>query len=151
MQEPTGPCHTCRRRRVKCDLSVPQCLKCVRTGRECLGYQEKLFTWNYGIASRGKMMGKTYSSEPVPAHRKIDRHLGTLWTPSEISALERLHLPSPTRRFLTDPHLQGLDKPSQYYIYYCKCNRVSSLFWGGANTLFQLVFRCARTLYYMTF
>ena len=56
---PDRPCHSCRRRRVKCDRAVPQCQKCLTTGTECLGYG-KLILWNQGVASRGKMMGKTF-------------------------------------------------------------------------------------------
>ncbi|PWY78331.1 hypothetical protein BO70DRAFT_338872 [Aspergillus heteromorphus CBS 117.55] len=33
-------CKTCKIRRVKCDLSLPSCLKCHSTGRTCDGYSE---------------------------------------------------------------------------------------------------------------
>jgi hypothetical protein len=56
-------CYTCRRRRVKCDRQLPCCAKCNRTKLECLGYKKPL-VWNKGVASRGKMMGKTF---PAPA------------------------------------------------------------------------------------
>lgn len=42
---------------------LPGCAKCARTQLECLGYKKPL-VWNKGVASRGKMMGKTF---PVPA------------------------------------------------------------------------------------
>jgi hypothetical protein len=58
-ETPTKPCHTCRRKRLRCDRSLPVCNKCNQTGQECLGYQG-LFLWNKGVASRGKMMGKTF-------------------------------------------------------------------------------------------
>jgi hypothetical protein len=65
----TVDCYTCRRRRVKCDRALPHCAKCERTKLECLGYKKPL-VWNKGVASRGKMMGKTFpapqdSTEPV--------------------------------------------------------------------------------------
>jgi len=59
-------CYTCRRRRVKCDRQLPLCAKCERTKLECLGYKKPL-VWNKGVASRGKMMGKTF---PAPATTK---------------------------------------------------------------------------------
>lgn len=59
----TVDCYTCRRRRVRCDRVLPGCAKCARTQLECLGYKKPL-VWNKGVASRGKMMGKTF---PVPA------------------------------------------------------------------------------------
>lgn len=55
-------CYTCRRRRVKCDRQLPHCAKCERTKLDCLGYTKPL-VWNKGVASRGKMMGKTF---PAP-------------------------------------------------------------------------------------
>ncbi|KAG0127342.1 hypothetical protein HOY82DRAFT_523532 [Tuber indicum] len=56
-------CYTCRRRRVRCDRALPHCEKCTnRHGLDCLGYKKPL-VWNKGVASRGKMMGKTF---PLP-------------------------------------------------------------------------------------
>ncbi|CAE6422220.1 unnamed protein product [Rhizoctonia solani] len=37
---PPTSCHTCRRRRKKCDLSRPFCERCLKGGYECLGYSE---------------------------------------------------------------------------------------------------------------
>ncbi|KAI0423666.1 fungal-specific transcription factor domain-containing protein [Xylaria sp. FL1042] len=37
-------CHNCRRRRLRCDRSVPVCFKCTKTGQKCLGYG-KLYRW----------------------------------------------------------------------------------------------------------
>ncbi|KAI5965700.1 ARG83 [Candida pseudojiufengensis] len=35
-------CWTCRSRKVKCDLTKPQCIRCVKSKRECLGYGIRL-------------------------------------------------------------------------------------------------------------
>ncbi|KAF8472110.1 fungal-specific transcription factor domain-containing protein [Kalaharituber pfeilii] len=51
-------CYTCRRRRVRCDRALPTCRKCTKAGHQCAGYK-KGFRWVGGIASRGKMMGKS--------------------------------------------------------------------------------------------
>lgn len=56
-QAPTKACHNCRRRRLRCDRSVPSCHKCTAAGQECLGYG-KIFKWADGAASRGKLAGK---------------------------------------------------------------------------------------------
>jgi len=53
------PCWTCRRRRVQCDGVLPTCQKCRKAGKDCLGYKKPL-VWNTGVASRGKMMGRTF-------------------------------------------------------------------------------------------
>ncbi|KZL82513.1 acriflavine sensitivity control protein acr-2 [Colletotrichum incanum] len=58
LNAPTKPCHNCRRRRLRCDRSYPHCHKCTAGGQECLGYG-KLFRWTEGVASRGKLAGKT--------------------------------------------------------------------------------------------
>ncbi|KAL1620348.1 hypothetical protein SLS54_006132 [Diplodia seriata] len=68
-EPPSKPCHNCRRRRLKCDRTLPGCRKCSKTGQECLGYG-KLFLWDQGVASRGKMMGKTI---PVQTPAKLPR------------------------------------------------------------------------------
>jgi hypothetical protein len=53
-------CYTCRRRRVKCDNTLPFCRKCHHAGIECLGYQKPLVWVKGGVASRGKMMGLSF-------------------------------------------------------------------------------------------
>ncbi|WYZ41162.1 hypothetical protein EsH8_V_000057 [Colletotrichum jinshuiense] len=58
LNAPTKPCHNCRRRRLRCDRSYPHCHKCTTGGQECLGYG-KLFRWTEGVASRGKLAGRT--------------------------------------------------------------------------------------------
>lgn len=153
MERPTEPCHTCRRYRVKCDRSVPFCQKCLHTGRECLGYQKKLIRWNQGIASRGKLMGRTSPSQLYPTSRpcKVNSLLSNFpFAPSfHVAPLSVQSLPptdaqslygvrwntipawpkipaervysrmSPTSLIPTDAHFQGLDRASQYYLYYC--------------------------------
>ncbi|KAE8387272.1 hypothetical protein BDV23DRAFT_186535 [Aspergillus alliaceus] len=37
---PSKDCHTCRRRRVKCDLGRPGCLRCEKIGQDCPGYRD---------------------------------------------------------------------------------------------------------------
>lgn len=36
--KPSGGCGVCRERRIKCDETKPECLKCIRSGRTCSGY-----------------------------------------------------------------------------------------------------------------
>jgi len=59
---PIKACHNCRKKRWRCDRSLPSCQKCLGAGTECLGYG-KLYVWNRGVASRGKMMGKGYENK----------------------------------------------------------------------------------------
>ncbi|KAJ5363942.1 uncharacterized protein N7496_009655 [Penicillium cataractarum] len=34
-------CNTCRRRKVRCDETKPECMRCVKNGHECLGYERR--------------------------------------------------------------------------------------------------------------
>ena len=56
----TKGCYTCRRRRIVCDNGQPTCRKCRDAGKECLGYQKPLVWVKGGVASRGKMMGRSF-------------------------------------------------------------------------------------------
>lgn len=125
-QPPTKPCHNCRRRRLKCDRSYPHCDKCIQTGQECLGYQG-LFLWNKGVASRGKMMGKTFEDVKQGSAVQPGRKLGV---PAEVRNGEAQRIstyrtdasslmePSPCRT-LADPLIQDLDWNSRYYLQHC--------------------------------
>lgn len=49
-REPTSrSCHTCRKRRVKCDQTRPVCRRCHESHLECQGYKKILRVQNYGV------------------------------------------------------------------------------------------------------
>lgn len=49
-REPTSTnCHTCRRRRVKCDKKKPSCGQCQKSQYECLGYERILRIQSHGV------------------------------------------------------------------------------------------------------
>jgi hypothetical protein len=62
----TKGCYTCRRRRIICDNGQPTCRKCRDAGKECLGYQKPLVWVKGGVASRGKMMGRSFEDPEKP-------------------------------------------------------------------------------------
>ncbi|CAG7983471.1 unnamed protein product [Penicillium salamii] len=67
----TQGCYTCRRRRIICDNGQPTCRKCRDAGKECLGYQKPLVWVKGGVASRGKMMGRSFDDpEKSPSKPK---------------------------------------------------------------------------------
>lgn len=72
----TKGCYTCRRRRIICDNGQPTCRKCRDAGKECLGYQKPLVWVKGGVASRGKMMGRSFDDVEVPPS-KPKRQLAT--------------------------------------------------------------------------
>ncbi|ODA81908.1 hypothetical protein RJ55_00413 [Drechmeria coniospora] len=39
--KPSKDCHLCRKRRVKCDLGRPGCLRCIKYGVDCPGYRDQ--------------------------------------------------------------------------------------------------------------
>jgi hypothetical protein len=89
-------CWTCRRRRWKCDRTLPSCRKCATAEQHCLGYaKERPLRWTNSVASRGKLMGKT-----VPRQANFFS----------------------IRRLLVDPGLQDLPVRTRGYIAYCKWN-----------------------------
>lgn len=100
-------CHSCRRRRVKCDQALPTCRKCALAGVECLGYG-RLILWNKGIASRGKMMGKTFDLS-VPTQRRA---------PSPWAVHPEAQPDLRICATLTDPLLQDLGSRDSRYIYH---------------------------------
>ncbi|KIW24881.1 uncharacterized protein PV07_10568 [Cladophialophora immunda] len=64
-----GPqdCPTCVKRRIRCDRSLPKCLKCSKKGLVCPGYGPRL-RWANGIAVRGHLKGRTtpHIDKPPP-------------------------------------------------------------------------------------
>ncbi|KAJ5684101.1 uncharacterized protein N7477_000446 [Penicillium maclennaniae] len=69
----TKGCYTCRRRRIICDNGQPTCRKCRDAGKECLGYQKPLIWVKGGVASRGKMMGRSFDDVKKPAESSTSR------------------------------------------------------------------------------
>ncbi|KAF2643887.1 hypothetical protein P280DRAFT_392554 [Massarina eburnea CBS 473.64] len=115
---PTKACHNCRKRRWKCDRSLPVCQKCLSTGVDCLGYG-KLFVWNKGVASRGKMMGKSFeerlADRTVPGNTKSDRSIEVVAQQDNASGYaDQPQLSWP----LVDPLVQDLSPHSRYYIHH---------------------------------
>jgi hypothetical protein len=107
---PNKACHNCRRRRLRCDRSLPSCRKCSTNGEECLGYGT-LLRWAEAVAVRGKMAGMTTFDDDT----------------SEQEPCQREALKKPTRlKFCpVDPLLQDMGSRSRYYVTYCKlaCTR----------------------------
>ncbi|KAL7815219.1 hypothetical protein V8C26DRAFT_402748 [Trichoderma gracile] len=70
-RQPTSAnCHTCRRRRIKCDLVRPSCGQCQKSGYECAGYERVLRIQSHGIGRSSLVKIGQSSSFPseAPAH-----------------------------------------------------------------------------------
>ena len=66
-------CFTCRSRKIKCDLTKPQCEKCTRAGLICAGYDIKL-RWSDPIQYIPTKTGNV-KSQPIKFPNKDDEQL----------------------------------------------------------------------------
>ncbi|KAH7068360.1 fungal-specific transcription factor domain-containing protein [Paraphoma chrysanthemicola] len=132
---PTKACHNCRKRRWRCDRSLPSCQKCLSSGVDCLGYG-KLFKWNSGVASRGKMMGKSYDereeikkaakthaapalkwdNDNHPQHQENGDIIPPRAQSDESESPEEEEMAITVQRPLVDPLVNDLDRHSRYYL-----------------------------------
>lgn len=56
----TNSCATCRKKRIKCDATVPKCLMCIRTGHDCPGLPDgPIFVDMTNIAKHGMRKRKS--------------------------------------------------------------------------------------------
>ncbi|KAI1359160.1 fungal-specific transcription factor domain-containing protein [Xylaria arbuscula] len=114
------PCHNCRRRRLRCDRSVPGCHKCSKTGQTCLGYG-KLYRWaepeapaNKRYQSQNAAVARLRKSEVVCPDTQTDRKSCsdiTLNQPHD-------HTWQTLKMALADPLLQDLTSSSRHYLSY---------------------------------
>jgi hypothetical protein len=111
-------CHNCRRQRLKCDQTQPQCRKCSNRGEQCLGYGQ-LFRWETGIASRGKMAGVRFDEARRNDFGYTGSHKRSLSPASIASSSSRSGRSSSLKASVTDPILQDLDSASRKYLAYC--------------------------------
>ncbi|KAG9257758.1 acriflavine sensitivity control protein acr-2 [Emericellopsis atlantica] len=126
-------CHNCRRQRLRCDRSYPHCNKCLRAGKECLGYGQ-LFRWTGAVASRGKLAGKTSSADAVrqPARTEANsssssssRRTSPASSPAREAEVDDWQLvphgriadeAPPSPYILADPLVQDLSQSYRYYL-----------------------------------
>ena len=130
------PCHNCRRKQLKCDRSIPQCLKCTQRGQECLGYQ-CLFRWEQGVASRGRMAGKTFDD----MKEKIKSNKSSSCRVTLASFLTQQRPPGDSKASLqgytvTDPIVRDLSYISRRYLSYCMLSFMTRMNAGARLTSF---------------
>ncbi|KAF2093164.1 hypothetical protein NA57DRAFT_19042, partial [Rhizodiscina lignyota] len=84
----TEDCFTCRKRKTQCDRRRPYCTQCIDLGKECSGYRTTL-TWGVGVASRGKLRGKTLPIANSPKAAGVARKGAANVTSPPLSASAR--------------------------------------------------------------
>ncbi|UKZ76772.1 hypothetical protein TrVFT333_004482 [Trichoderma virens FT-333] len=78
-REPTSAsCHTCRRRRIRCDKGKPSCAQCQKSKYECLGYERILRIQSHGVGlskepGRSSLV-KIGQSDSFPTKTPIGNH-----------------------------------------------------------------------------
>ncbi|CAI7678984.1 unnamed protein product [Penicillium pancosmium] len=118
--ESSGPCYTCRNRRIQCDQTGVPCAKCQKAGLECL--DKRPFRWVQGVAIRGRMQGRSYDANKEAAataagKRMVMKSNATRRGPRKAedhTIIDTASLPV----VLHDPSTSHLDRKSQYYIDY---------------------------------
>ncbi|KAI1760548.1 fungal-specific transcription factor domain-containing protein [Hypoxylon sp. FL1150] len=139
-------CHNCRRSRLRCDRSVPGCLKCASAGRECPGYG-KFYKWVDRIPFQNQTRVPTVHSPPptsisfrISSDAKVDAVTGPRFERDKGDEDLVFSLKFP----LSDPLLQDLDGSSRYYLNYYAIRFCQDLIiydspHGGANPFRDLI------------
>ncbi|KAI1130656.1 fungal-specific transcription factor domain-containing protein [Nemania abortiva] len=116
------PCHNCRRRRLRCDRSVPVCYKCSKTGQRCLGYGQ-LYRWvdssESPVGQEGQSQSAALTASREPGGWVRGRAHGSKSCENTTALIRRGHAAQqPLNVFLADPLLQDLSGSSRYYLSY---------------------------------
>ncbi|KAI1350423.1 fungal-specific transcription factor domain-containing protein [Xylaria sp. FL0043] len=139
-------CHNCRRRRLRCDRSVPVCFKCTKTGQKCLGYG-KLYRW----VDTAAPADSTYRDQDAALKSFSESiHQSRTMTDGGKSCDNRAlrNIPNDTQQklrvALADPLLQDLTGSSRHYLSYfasrfCKDLVVHDSLERGTNPFRELI------------
>ncbi|KAF3019735.1 hypothetical protein E8E14_009595 [Neopestalotiopsis sp. 37M] len=118
----TKSCHNCRRRRLRCDRSLPTCNKCSTAGQECLGY-DKIYQWTNAVASRGRLAGKASfdnnrSINTTHGHQNTSKALVRGGRHSDPPSCAAVTVDESMVAGLVDPLFQHMDKTARFYLNY---------------------------------
>lgn len=107
-------CHSCWRSRLKCDRSLPHCLKCTSKGQSCLGYGI-LLRWENGRSGvTSDNLNKIQRGDPTST-------LQAAWGPIVSANQPPFASSKPNSpRSLIDPLAQDPDHRSRRYLNYCR-------------------------------
>ncbi|KAK5790792.1 hypothetical protein VI817_008079 [Penicillium citrinum] len=111
-----GPCWTCRKRTIQCDMSATPCAKCQKAGLEC--FETRPLRWVKGMAIRGKMRGVILENDQQTSAKTFSgtakmRQLSYVDRQTSETCLNRPLFP------LEDPCIQALNASSRFYLDYC--------------------------------
>ncbi|KAL5364223.1 hypothetical protein BJX96DRAFT_178783 [Aspergillus floccosus] len=66
-------CLTCRARKIKCDLSLPQCSNCTRNGHVCRGYDRPRVFVNYAVAAAANPTPTQETLVRIPTRTRVKK------------------------------------------------------------------------------
>ncbi|KAK0123739.1 hypothetical protein ONS95_008746 [Cadophora gregata] len=119
-------CNNCKNRRVKCDETRPQCLKCVRSGRQCEGYPAYKRTLESAIpiaprpenpsgSSISSASGSSASSGSPPAARHPVRKHRVIQVPRARVKKRQVVIPdNPVVKYISPRQTPELPSPTLY-------------------------------------
>ena len=118
---PSKPCHNCRRKRLRCDRSIPDCHKCFSKGEKCMGYGN-LLRWTNAVAVRGNLADQTPQSRghSRPQDVVISCDVPPRRRQTTDMRVQCLQLP------LIDPLLVDLGPRHRVYIGHCESHQSGS-------------------------
>lgn len=119
---PSKPCHNCRRKRLRCDRSLPGCHKCSSKGEECLGYG-LLLRWTNAAAVREEPRG--FGSYYGPHKLSSDSQKCTLQKKCMGTGTSVVLHDWFVRFSLVDPLLQDLGYRNKLYVNHCKSRQTA--------------------------
>lgn len=105
-------CYTCRRRRIKCDEGKPRCNNCIKSKRQCDGYNQRVIFKDPMGTFQTSQMGMGFQGHPP--HGLLDPQ--SQITPQGIRTASQGSLPfiAPRPPMLSDPTHQLHPQHSQY-------------------------------------
>jgi hypothetical protein len=109
-------CHNCRRRRLRCDRSIPSCHKCSTSGEECLGYGTVL-RWANAPALRGRLAPGAAGELTV---QSPGQGRGRTRPLKSSSAGEDESEPRLSIHKALNPLLNHLNSRARHYVHHCK-------------------------------
>lgn len=128
---PSKPCHNCRRKRLRCDRSIPECQKCVSKGENCLGYGN-LLRWTNSVAVRGNL------AHQISQHQRQCRSKDVILS-CDVLPTRRQRVPvgaeiHPLQLPLIDPLLVNLGPRHREYIGHCESHQSGTYSNSGLAT-----------------
>ncbi|PLB46710.1 hypothetical protein P170DRAFT_448500 [Aspergillus steynii IBT 23096] len=102
-------CNTCRRRKVKCDETKPECLRCVKNGHVCTGYER-----NRVFIHKSSDTMEDNPQKPIQRSKAVAYNSGARRPTQLEPEIPRLNVNTEVRSQLLQSFIDWYSPPSQY-------------------------------------